>query len=485
MNHIIGKPVFNPYLPSYEYVPDGEPHIFGDRLYVFGSHDAFGGRGFCLNDYVCYSAPLSDLSDWKFEGVIYPKDSDPKNRDKKQNMNAPDVIRGKDGRYYLYYQLDRECITSVAVCDTPAGGYRFYGYVKWPDGTAYGKKKGDAYNFDPGLLTDDDGSIYMYTGFAPASAGFRFIMGLHGGTFSGGSVVRLSDDMLTIEGDQVPTVPGEHNAVETEFSGHGFFEASSPRKIGGRYYLVYSSVLSHELCYAVSDSPTGIWHYGGTIVSIGDIGLPGVRKENARNFLGNTHGGLVCIDKQWYIFYHRQTNMQKCCRQGCAEPIMIDENGHISQAEITSCGLNKGPLPAKGTYEARIACNLKGKDGVFAYTRTRHKETGYPYFTQSGTDREDSGDQYIANMKDGAVAGFKYFEFRGETRISVTVRGEGKGKFIITTEENGAAAAQIELRPGSGFETFSTKLPLLQGRDALYFTYQGEGYVDFREFSIE
>lgn len=31
--------VFNPYLPSWEYVPDGEPHEFGDRVYVF-----WGGR---------------------------------------------------------------------------------------------------------------------------------------------------------------------------------------------------------------------------------------------------------------------------------------------------------------------------------------------------------------------------------------------------------------------------------------------------------
>ncbi len=38
------KQVFNPYLPLYEYVPDGEPHVFGDRLYIFGSHDAFNGK---------------------------------------------------------------------------------------------------------------------------------------------------------------------------------------------------------------------------------------------------------------------------------------------------------------------------------------------------------------------------------------------------------------------------------------------------------
>ncbi len=26
--------VLNPYLPSYEYIPDGEPRVFGDRLNV-------------------------------------------------------------------------------------------------------------------------------------------------------------------------------------------------------------------------------------------------------------------------------------------------------------------------------------------------------------------------------------------------------------------------------------------------------------------
>ena len=25
------KQIFNPYLPSYEYVPDGEPHVFLDE----------------------------------------------------------------------------------------------------------------------------------------------------------------------------------------------------------------------------------------------------------------------------------------------------------------------------------------------------------------------------------------------------------------------------------------------------------------------
>ena len=47
------KQVYNPYLPLNEYIPDGEPHVFGDRIYVFGSHDREGGTTFCELDYAC------------------------------------------------------------------------------------------------------------------------------------------------------------------------------------------------------------------------------------------------------------------------------------------------------------------------------------------------------------------------------------------------------------------------------------------------
>lgn len=69
--------VTNPYLPLYEYVPDGEPRVFGDRLYIFGSHDRFKGEFYCVNDYVCWSTPVNDLSQWRFDGYIYHKEEDP------------------------------------------------------------------------------------------------------------------------------------------------------------------------------------------------------------------------------------------------------------------------------------------------------------------------------------------------------------------------------------------------------------------------
>lgn len=29
------KQAVNPFLPSYEYIPDGEPYVFGDRVYIY------------------------------------------------------------------------------------------------------------------------------------------------------------------------------------------------------------------------------------------------------------------------------------------------------------------------------------------------------------------------------------------------------------------------------------------------------------------
>lgn len=125
---------FNPYLPSYEYVPDGEPHVFGDRIYIYGSHDKAGSEIFCENDYVCYSAPTDNLKDWRYEGVIYRKSQDPNKRKKIFNqMWAPDVCQGVDGRFYLYYCFAWANYIGVAVSNKPQGPYEYYGQVKRAD----------------------------------------------------------------------------------------------------------------------------------------------------------------------------------------------------------------------------------------------------------------------------------------------------------------------------------------------------------------
>lgn len=480
------KQVFNPYLPSYEYVPDGEPRVFGGRLYIYGSHDRFDGPDFCVNDYVCWSAPLDDLGSWRCEGIIYKASQDDKNDGGKMHMCAPDVVQGPDGRYYLYYEFHRLTMTGVAVCDTPAGHYEFYGYVRRPDGTPYGtKRKQDVNLFDPGVLVDNDGRVYMYSGFCPQPGWMKTVMGLRGLKIDGGYCFELEQDMLTIKEEPKLVIPGPEKAPGTGFEGHEFFEASSIRRIGDTYYLVYSSQLSHELCYATSRFPDRDFKYGGTLISIGDIGYHGNTEPD--NYTGNTHGGMAQLNGQWYIFYHRQTNKQKCARQGCAEPVKILEDGSIPQVEMTSCGLNGGPFAGKGSYEARIACNLSSREGTFPYERVHEKDKKgiHPYFTQSGGDRESDGDQYIANMTDGASAGFKYFEFDGsETGISVSTRGSGTGTLFVYGDRKGAPLAAIHLVPSDGYQPFEAGFSVKKGVSPLYFEYSGDGNIDFEGFTI-
>ncbi|MCD7881136.1 MAG: family 43 glycosylhydrolase [Clostridiales bacterium] len=476
--------VFNPYLPSWEYIPDGEPHVFGDRVYVYGSHDSFNAPIFCVNDYVCWSAPVDDLSDWRYEGVIFQKNQDPKNKLGLRLLFAPDVCQGKDGKYYLYYAFDFMGIMGVAVCDTPAGKYQFLGHVHYKDGTVWGRKKGDQFPFDPGVLVDDDGSVWLYSGFyTPTPA---IVTGGISLKNDGGTVVELESDMVTIKTDPKVIFPKEGPG---SFPNHEFFEASSIRKDGDTYIFVYSSRHNHELCYATSKRPDGDFTYGGTLVSQGDLFLDGNEDEaKGTNYLGNTHGGMLHIGEDWYIFYHRQTNRHSYSRQACAEKLVRNPDGSFQQAEVTSCGLNGGPLKGEGSYEARIACNLWSRDGVGRYdgSGVRKKLKNHPYFTQTGSDREHSGDQYIANMQDGAVAGFKYFHLDGPTKITVHLRGAADGTMQISNTPDFARYGEIAVRLSSKSGVFDDCVVDFPGEQtALYFRFVGSGAVDFLSFNLE
>jgi beta-xylosidase len=309
---------------------------------VYGSHDRFNGKKFCMNDYVCWSAPVDDLGDWSYEGVIYRKNQDPLNTNGKQELYAPDVLHGPDGRYYLFYALNMSTVISVAVCDTPAGEFQFHGHVCFPDGHIWGTKPEEVNNFDPGVFMDDDGRIYLYSGFSPGKGTLRTVLKMRKRNLDGSFRVELENDMLTIKNDPVMVAPGPLVTEGTGFEGHSFFEASSMRKVNERYYFIYSSELSHELCYATSERPDGGFVFGGTLVSNADIGLNG--NTLPRNYTGNTHGSIIEINGNWYVFYHRHTNRHEFSRQGCVEQIKIMKDGSIPQVEITSCGLNGGPL---------------------------------------------------------------------------------------------------------------------------------------------
>ena len=433
--------VFNPYLPIDEYIPDAEPHVFGDRVYIFGSHDAEGGYTYCMRDYVTYSAPVTNLSDWRYEGVIYRSDQDPDYPNRKY-MYAPDVVRGNDGRYYLYYGMGGDYgyggydgPISVAVADSPAGPYEYLGFVKNPDGSPMQKY----ICFDPAVI-NDDGVIRLYYG---TRYGYEeeddFLTNgrlddevkmfnrsreeilSYEDSINGPAMLVLEDDMVTVKEEARLIIP--YRVKGTSFEEHPFFEGASIRKIGSTYYFIYSSWLNHELCYATSDKPDRDFVYGGTIVSNGDVGLNGREAKDRLNMTGTTHGSIENINGKWYVFFHRLTHKSDYSRQSCAEEIHIEKDGSISQVEITSCGLNGGPLPASGTYPAVICCNLTnhhmphGSNSIF--------KDAFPNVTHLGDDR------FIGEIEDGTLIGYKYFSFNNNRKITVTARVENKDNLVI------------------------------------------------------
>lgn len=500
--------IFNPYLPDYEYIPDAEPHIVGDRVYIYGSHDLFNAVSFCMGDYVCWSAPLNDLGNWKYEGVIYKREQDPSARGPRflLGLAAPDMVQGPDGRFYLYYFMGGTGKISVAVCDEPAGKFEYYGDVSYSDAVPIGLK-GEPFQFDPGVFMDDDGKLYLYTGFALRNNPI-LLLGRKPTDFGPMCYELDTDDMLTVRnGPTYIGVGGYKDGNTKGYEGHLFLEASSMRKFDGRYYFIYSSMNSHELCYAVSDSPTGGFSFGGVLVSNADIGIDGIKNvKRARNNSGNTHGSLICLNGKYYVFYHRQTNRKQSSRQACAEEISFVD-GKFLQAKMTSQSFTDGALSGKGEYPTSIVCNLYGNDGTRFLSMIKHLKKNTPYLTQVCRDiapdkARRKSLQYIENFCNGCIAGFKYFDLTNNHKISVVVSGNADGVIEIWSldksldnklfdRKNGKKICEIKVNSANKKTIFGDYINAQKTIDkdnnykALYFCFKGKGNLRFYSFIME
>jgi hypothetical protein len=424
-------PMPNPYLPGWEYIPDGEPRVFGNRVYVYGSHDTAASDKFCDFKLKVWSAPVDDLNHWVCHGDVFHTRED---RDHESNtpwtrgeLYAPDVV-DKDGKYYLYAYIfyTKGCI---AVSDKPEGPFRLISQYKVPENSA--RELTDGVFVDPGVLVDDDGRVYVYCGYQKSY------------------MAELKADNMyeVIDGTFIPDIIPEED----------FFEACSPRKVGDTYYLIYSPKIGSRLAYATSKSPTGPFEYRGYIIDNG-VDYPG----------GNDHGSICCINGQWYIFYHRMTNGTIMSRRGCVEQIEMLPDGSIPQVEMTSLGFEKSLSPYEIT-PADIACVLKGGCIV----------TEKNIFTRM-----------ITSITDGCIIGFKYFDF-GEDHSSKTLEFSayviGKGckskiRILIDNYTDGEEIGSCDVGTDDG--VVSAVVRNVTGRHAVYLiagdSYGGSFYDMFK-----
>ncbi len=469
----------NPYMPLWEHVPDGEPRVFehdGEkRVYVYGSHDIERDK-YCGRNYVVWSAPVTDLTDWKCHGVAYETQYD-------SILYAPDVVK-KGNKYYMYAAEKQGSLVVVASSDTPWGPFTD------PKETKLG--------FDPGVLVDDDGKVYAYWGGCAAPC----------------YIAEMEDDMATIKEDTLVSNPLGHstcpwNPVD---DGHislidAFFEASSPRKVLGKYVYIYSKRYEKPvpelgvyypnngfLSYRFSESPFGPFHDGGDFsFNGGEI----LRDSEGRGTMtyqwGNNHGSIMEVNGKWYVFYHRQTGVNEYSRQAMIEPIDVAlgtdgklyigdikylEGEPVSSkpVEMTSQGAQVNGLDAYSWISAGYACHIYGS-----------KKRAY---IKPGYEEKEDISTPIVDMTSGTTAGFRYLQFGCNTPATVTaVLGEAKKVKVNVRLDSyrGRVIASLDF-DGSNTELTAKLNTGVVGKHAVYFEFlsddQEESY-SFDRFTFD
>ena len=507
--------VGNPYMPLWEHIPDGEPYVFEDpdqpgkyRVYVYGSHDDLIDN-YCGRDQVVWSASVDSLNNWRYDGVILVVDKNAKGEPfdsvgTADVLYAPDVTLVTDStgkKTYYLFPNDQTGFRNglIAKSDRPDGPFEV---CNW---NADDPNKVDGVlQFDPAVFVDDDGRVYGYWGFERSYA-------------------------AELDPATMATVKPGTKIVEDMIPGHKqpgqfrFFEASSIRKIKDKYVFIYSRftedgefglpTTNYTLAYAYGDTPLGPWTYGGTIID-----GRAREKDEQGNVIpsavpdGNTHGSICEINGQWYVFYHRQTDLNEFARQAMVAPITVKvEEGkggkvEISEGEYTSEGFALNGLNPQERHSAGIACWLTGPKRAIhewpnntffgsyveasyggeagmtkaeALASTKKYEAPYDL-------RYNSND--VVNNTDGSIVGYKYFRFSPASKLSqlfIRLTPEGiDGNIEIMadrpwTSQGGQLLGTLELRadmPQSD-TVFSVDLPTIEkldGKHAIFFVFKSE-----------
>ena len=470
----------NPFLPLWEHIPDGEPYVFEDpdqpgkyRVYLYGSHDNLVTQ-YCGRDQVVWSAPVDNLTQWRYDGIIFSVNKNAKGElftpdSLADVLFAPDVTlvtapspsgKAGDGASKTYYLYPTDQCGGrnglIAKSNRPDGPFEVCNWSQENPNETDGVLR-----FDPAVFVDDDGRVYGYWGFERSYA-------------------------AELDPATMATVKPGTEIVEDMVSGRyqdgifSFFEASSIRKVKDKYVFIYSRFTkngeyglptsNYTLAYAYSDNPLGPWTYGGTIIDgrARDINEQGDTIATA-TVDGNTHGSICQINGQWYVFYHRQTGTDEYARQAMVAPIEVKvEEGkggkvEISEGEYTSEGFSLEGLNPKECHSAGIACWYTGPEtAIHEWPNNRF----FGSFVASGYGTSDrfeapyalhNNTNSVVNNTDGSIVGYKYFNFnstkgRKDVELILTLTPEGiDGSIKIMadrpwTSQGGKLLGTIELK---------------------------------------
>lgn len=290
-----GKQYLAQPLVSHIYTADPSAHVFNGRIYIYPSHDTAtgtpendNGDHFNMMDYHILSMDRigGKVTD---HGVALDIKNIPWAG---RQLWAPDAAYA-NGTYYLYFPVkDKQDIfrIGVATSNKPEGPF-----------TAEPQPITGSYSIDPAVFKDDDGSYYMYFGGIWGGQLQRWNNNQYdaNGSLRKGDepailprVAKLSPDMKSFAEPvrEIKILDSNGNLFKEQNNDKRFFEAAWMHKYNGKYYFSYSTGDTHNIVYAIGDSPYGPFTYAGVLLK---------PVEGWTN-----HHSIIEKDGKWYLFYH-------------------------------------------------------------------------------------------------------------------------------------------------------------------------------------
>jgi Glycosyl hydrolases family 43/Carbohydrate binding module (family 6) len=287
-----------------QFSADPSARVFGNKVYVFPSHDilATEGKGrvgwFCMEDYHVFSS--ANLTDWTDHGIVVTQNKIPWVRPDSYSMWAPDCIY-RNGKYYFYFPTapkdtsayGRGFTIGVAIADKPEGPYV-------PEPTPIKNVHG----IDPNVFIDKDGQAYLY--------------------WASGNIyaAKLKENMLELASDPV---------ILSELPAKGLKEGPYLFERNSIYYFTYPHVenKTERLEYAIGNNPLGQFKFTGVIMDESPVGC------------WTNHQSVIQFKNQWYLFYHHNDYSPRFdkARSIRADSLFFNDDGTIKKVIPTLRGI--------------------------------------------------------------------------------------------------------------------------------------------------
>ncbi|GAA2884241.1 family 43 glycosylhydrolase [Microbacterium esteraromaticum] len=485
-----------------------DPHhlVYNGRLYIYSTDDTqqyeanskdANGLPTQSNGYGAITRlnvmSTSDMVNWVDHGAV-PIAREGGAAPWARNSWAPAAIE-KDGKVYLYF-CDSGTGTAVVVGGSPLGpwtdplGKKIIPDTVSRDYIASGGFPAGMWLFDPEVFIDDDGQAYLYFGGNSQIGTAPNVQGPQNPKST--RVVKLKDDMVTLDGDPV------------EIDGPGMFEASSMFKRDGRYYYSYSSNFQVKaeagkyprtgaIAYMMTDDPMDL----PASKYAGEAFLNQSTFFGAGNG-GNNHSDMFEFKGETYFTYHAQTRgaawaaalgtpgSTQGYRSVHIDKLEFNEDGTIKPIVGTRAGVEQ--VEAFDPYRTFEAETLAWQLGL-AVTKTDASSVEFP-------EHNGGGNMVLSKVDDGDFAGISGVDFgAGAKTVSARVKPlvAGGSVQVRLDQVDGPVVAEIPLTGALGeWTTVQADVEGATGEHDVFFVFaapegaeDGAGLVEVDNWAFE